>query len=149
MTPTTVYATWARLTRTLTPYDVLLNYAGDAASDYDLGAVETDYRAAIAALLPGTMILAGEDFIAETPDPAIPAEWADTLREQLEDLDLGPMFEAADMGALLAAHYTYVATLAPDVAAELAGHRCGTRGQDTDCYDVTRCRECGRPMGTD
>jgi hypothetical protein len=81
MTTTTKYATWANVFGSLSLREDVNAYAGDFAADYDLDAIEADYRAAVAALLPGSMWLVGEEFIADVDDPEIPVGWADTLRE--------------------------------------------------------------------
>ena len=94
----TKYATWANVFHSLSPREDVNNFAADFAADFDLEAIEDAYRAAIAALLPGSMQLVGEEFLADVADSEIPEDWADTLREQ--DLftaadEMGRMFEAA------------------------------------------------------
>ena|SRR5665811_507242 len=94
---TTKYATWANVFHSLSPREDINNFAGELGADFDLEAIETDYRTAIAALLPGSMQLVGDEFIADVADSEIPEDWAADLHEQ--DLfttadEMGQLFEA-------------------------------------------------------
>lgn len=91
---TTKLASWTTITNTLSPFDVALNFAGGFEADYDMDAVESDFRDAVAKVLPGSMFLSGEEFIADVSDDAISESWIETVREEIEMIDLGPMFEA-------------------------------------------------------
>jgi hypothetical protein len=96
MTTSMQYATWANVFGSLSPREDVDNFAAGFAADFDLDAIEDAYRAAVAALLPGSMLLVGDEFIADVDDPEIPEDWADALREQ--DLftaadEMGQMFE--------------------------------------------------------
>ena len=94
---TTKYANWVNVFNSLSPREDVNNYAGDLAADFDLDAIEADYRTAITALLPGSLQLVGEEFIADVADPEIPEDWAADLHEQdlfMEADEMGRMFEA-------------------------------------------------------
>lgn len=96
---TTKYATWLNVFGSLNPREDVNAFAGEFAADFDLDAIETDYRTAVAALLPGSMQLVGEEFIADVMDPDIAAGWADALREDplfTDPDEFGEMFEAHD-----------------------------------------------------
>jgi hypothetical protein len=93
---TTKYATWALVFGSRSPREDVDNFAAGYAVDFNIDAIEKEYRTAVAALLPGSMQLVGEEFIADVADPEILEDWADTLREQ--DLftvadEMGQMFE--------------------------------------------------------
>jgi hypothetical protein len=83
---TTLYSTWVRVfnNSSTSPADDIANYAGDFAGDFDLEAITTEYKNAIEELLDGSMVLVGDEFIADVADPEIPDNWAELLRYALE-----------------------------------------------------------------
>ena len=95
---TTKYATWALVFGSRSPREDVDNFAADfAVDDFNLDAIEKEYRTAIAALLPGSMQLVGEEFIADVADPEISEDWAADLHEQnlfTQADEMGQMFEA-------------------------------------------------------
>lgn len=99
---TTKYATWANVFGSLSPREDINNYAGEFAADFDLDAIEREYRYMIGNVIrecfPGTTLqLVGEEFIASWGEP-LPADWASTLKQVVgETVELGPTFEAHDM----------------------------------------------------
>ena len=94
---TTKYATWALVFGSRSPREDVDNFAADFAVDFNLDAIEKEYRTAVAALLPGSMQLVGEEFIADVADPEISEDWAADLHEQnlfTQADEMRQMFEA-------------------------------------------------------
>lgn len=111
MPTTTKYATWTSVFGlTLSPRDDINNFAGEYATAFDLDAIEADYRTAVAALLPGSMQLVGDEFIADVIDYDIPWDWFDAVHEQVGLIDMSAIFKAhedADAVCLIAVQIAY------------------------------------------
>jgi hypothetical protein len=97
MPTTTKYATWTSVFGlTLSPRDDVNNFAGEYGAAFDLDAIEADYRTTVAALLPGSMQLVGDTFIADVIDYEISWDWFDAVHEQVGLIDMSAIFEAHD-----------------------------------------------------
>ena len=92
--PTAIYGTWYNVVGSLSPEQDVMDFAGGFDVDYDMEAIATDYRVAITAILPGSMILAGDQFIAMVLDAAISENWSSEVNEAIQEIDLTPFFEA-------------------------------------------------------
>lgn len=75
--------------------DFIVPYFGDYAADFNLGAIEADYRAAITECLPEGVVLAGK-FIFRRMDTN--PDW-DEIREQVQGIDFEAIVERHHVGA--------------------------------------------------
>ena len=105
MGTTTSYGSWFNVMQQLTsptPDDDVLNFLGDFSADYDVDALITAYRQAIAERLDAHpelsgVTLAGDEFYGPYPRPE--GATAEMIREAIEEIDLDALahrFEWAD-----------------------------------------------------
>lgn len=89
MTTTTEYATWANLADELSLREGI--EAIEDADDFDLDAIEADYREAIDAILPDGVTLEGDQVYGPYP---IAADWdLDAVREAIREIDFWAIVE--------------------------------------------------------
>lgn len=98
MTTTTSYGTWVTVTNS--PYLTLRQdveaFTGEYGGDYDVDAIERDYRAAINAALPGGVTLAGEEFYGPVP---VDNAATDAIAPAIDEVDFWAIVQRHDKAA--------------------------------------------------
>jgi len=93
MKPTTVYGTFLSVMGTLDPEDLVRGYMAGFDDEYDVDAVVSDFRDALNALLPGSLALAGNEFVGDVDDADVPDYWAEMFNEDVDGIDIGELCE--------------------------------------------------------
>lgn len=96
----TLYNTWHHVMGDLSPDDDVVSYVGEFIDDFDVGAIQHDYRAAIDAVLPPGLLLTGDQFIGPVPDndgdESIDVDW-EAVREDISGIDLAQICQRHDL----------------------------------------------------
>lgn len=106
MTTTTYYGTWNdRVEPHSANFSTSVYTAlGDFADDYDIDAIEADYRAAINDALPDGVSLCGDEFIGPAHDADCDFDGYPT--DEYGRLDIKAIVESVDFWAIVAKHDT-------------------------------------------
>lgn len=135
---TTSYGTWYNHNRELTVTAGIVNALGDYGNEYDIDAIEAEYREAIDAVLPERVVLVGDEFIG--PAYADDKTWDG-------DLDITALIESVDFWAIAEKHETTQPDEAPQVT---TGHLwnliTSPSGPDARLY-LPRDEETGKFTG--
>ncbi|MFE4915861.1 hypothetical protein ACFRCX_30620 [Streptomyces sp. NPDC056652] len=120
--PTTTYGTWYNFKgHELTVAATVAAAVGDYDDDYDLDAIEDDYRDAIQKALPGSVGLAGEDFIG--PYYEKDQDFDGYPEGEFGGLDITAIIESVDLMAIVERHEQWTI----DQVADHLGYKTATR----------------------
>lgn len=86
---TTKYGSFVTVMGTPDPEDIVRGWMAGYDDEYDVDAVVSDYRDAFNALLPGSLLLIGDEIIGLVDDDDVPDYWSDMVNEAADGIDLG------------------------------------------------------------